>query len=104
MHGILPVYGYRIGNLAYITDCSSIPEQSKALLDGLDTLVLGVVRHRPHETHLSLDEGIELAKEIGARQTWFVHMSHSLEHESTNRLLPPNIRLAYDGLKAIISG
>lgn len=99
MHGILPVYGYRIGKFAYITDCSSIPEESRELLRELDLLILGVVRRKHHETHLSLGEGVEVALDLAPRRTCFVHMSHRLEHESTNNELPPGIELAYDGLQ-----
>jgi len=98
LHGRLPIFGYRIGSLAYVTDCSEVPKSSKGLLRGLDVLVLGVLRRRPHETHFNLEEGVRLALELGARRTYFVHMSHGLDHEETTRELPPGIELAYDGL------
>ncbi|MEN6372805.1 MAG: MBL fold metallo-hydrolase [Armatimonadota bacterium] len=103
MHGVMPVYGYRIGKLAYVTDCSYIPDESKELLRGLELLVIGVVRRIPHETHLSLGEGVEISSELAPRMTRFVHMSHRLEHESTNNELPPGIELAYDGLSIDLS-
>ncbi|MEN6519901.1 MAG: MBL fold metallo-hydrolase [Armatimonadota bacterium] len=103
MHGEVPVYGYRIGKLAYVTDCSCISDESKELLRGLDLLILGVVRRNPHETHLSLVEGVEIAKELAPGITRFVHMSHHLEHESTNNELPSGIELAYDGLSIELS-
>jgi phosphoribosyl 1,2-cyclic phosphate phosphodiesterase len=96
-HGCLDIFGYRIGNLAYITDCSEIPESSKPLLHNLDVLVLGALRRTAHETHFSLEEAVAAAKELAPRQTWFVHMAHKLDHEATNAVLPTNIRLAYDG-------
>ena len=99
LHGQLPIFGYRIGNLAYVTDCSEIPEGSKELLRGLDVLVLGVLRRQPHETHITLDQGLSVALDLSPRQTYFVHMAHGLDHETTNRELPPGIQLAYDGLK-----
>ncbi len=98
MHGEIPILGYRIGDLAYITDCSLIPTDSMRLLERLDTLVLGALRHQPHNTHFTLEQGIAVAKSIGARQTWFVHMSHGLDHETTNSELPAGMKLAYDGL------
>ncbi len=96
-HGCLDILGYRIGDLAYITDCSEIPEASKTLLKNLDTLVLGALRRTPHETHFSLEEAVSAAKELAPRQTYFVHMAHKLDHETTNAELPDNMRLAYDG-------
>jgi phosphoribosyl 1,2-cyclic phosphate phosphodiesterase len=99
MHGNLPVFGYRIGGLVYLTDCSFIPESSFGLMEDVDLLVLGVLRHEPHETHLSLEEGVAVAERINARRTRFVHISHSLDHDSTNRILPESVELAYDGLE-----
>ena len=97
-HGLTPSFGYRIGDIAYCTDVKSFPPESEARLQGLDTLVLDCLRPKPHVTHLGLDEAVETAQRIGARRTFFTHMGHHLEHESTNRLLPPHIELAYDGL------
>lgn len=97
-HGKLPILGYRINNLAYLTDCSYIPEASFAYLKNLDVLVLDALRHRPHPTHFSVSEAVDAAQRIGARQTYFIHLTHKLEHETTNALLPPTIQLAYDGL------
>ncbi|MCE5200598.1 MAG: MBL fold metallo-hydrolase [Armatimonadota bacterium] len=102
LHGRIKVFGFRIGNFAYVTDCSQIPEQSMELLSDLDTLVLGVIRHEPHETHLCVNQGIEIAEKLTPHQTYFTHITHRLDHESTNRMLPDNIRLAYDGLRLTI--
>jgi len=97
-HGDLPILGFRIGAFAYLTDCSAIPETSFDLLDGLDTLVLGVLRHEPHETHFSVGEGLAVVERLHPRQTCFTHLTHRLDHESTNRSLGPHAQLAYDGL------
>jgi len=97
IHGELPVLGFRIGNLAYCTDVSFIPEASYALLEGLDVLILDALQHKPHTTHFSISEAIEAATRVGARQTWFTHIAHALAHEETNRTLPKNMQLAYDG-------
>jgi len=97
-HGTLPILGYRIGAFAYLTDCNEIPASSLAQLDQLDVLVLDALRHRPHSTHFSLDEAVEMAVRIGARQTYFTHMTHDLLHVDTCDSLPPDITLAYDGL------
>lgn len=99
LHGRLPVLGYRIGDLAYVTDVSDIPESSEALLAGLDTLVLGVLRIEPHETHFSLDQGLAVVEKLHPRRAFFTHVSHRLDHDKTNLSLPANVAFAYDGLK-----
>jgi phosphoribosyl 1,2-cyclic phosphate phosphodiesterase len=99
MHGSLQVTGYRFGNAAYLTDMNSIPEPSFALLRGLDVVVLDALRPQPHPTHASLTDAIAWAEKIGARHTWFTHMSHEVMHAETDGALPPSIRLAYDGLR-----
>ena len=98
-HGRLPVLGFRIGNFAYLTDCNGIPEASWPLLDGLDTLVLDALRHKPHPTHFTLAEATATARRIGARQTWFTHMTHDLPHAQTCADLPDGMSLAWDGLE-----
>jgi phosphoribosyl 1,2-cyclic phosphate phosphodiesterase len=98
VHGRGEVYGYRIGDIAYCPDCSGIPDQSRALLAGLDVLVLDAVRRRPHPTHFSLEQAIAEAQRIGARRTYFTHMAHKLGHAQTNAALPPGMELAWDGL------
>jgi phosphoribosyl 1,2-cyclic phosphate phosphodiesterase len=97
-HGEREIVGYRFGRTAYLTDVSAIPESSFPLLTGLDCLILSALRHKPHPTHATLEQAVKWAKRIGARQTWFTHISHDLGHEQTNRTLPDGIRLAYDGL------
>ncbi len=99
LHGHWDVLGFRLGNVAYCTDVSAIPEESWPLLEGLDVLVLDALRPRPHVTHFSLQEAIEVAERVGARQTYFTHMSHEMEHEAINGTLPSTIELAYDGLR-----
>lgn len=99
MHGIWEILAFRFNDFAYVTDCSRMPDASKAKLNGVRCLVLNALRREPHPTHLSLDEAIALGWEIGAEQTWFTHMTHDLEHEATNKTLPPGFALAYDGLK-----
>jgi len=97
MHGQMPVLGFRVGRLAYCTDVSLIPEESFELLRDLDVLVLDALQYKRHITHFSVEEAIAAARRIGARQTLFTHIAHSLPHEQTNRELPEGIRLAYDG-------
>ena len=98
LHGKRPILGYRVGGLAYLTDCSHVPEESYPLLGGPDVLVLSALRHRPHPTHFTLEQAIAAAERIGARRTLFTHMCHDLGHEATSRQLPPGVELAYDGL------
>jgi phosphoribosyl 1,2-cyclic phosphate phosphodiesterase len=98
-HGELRIFGYRIGRFAYVTDCSGIPADSLGLLRGLETLVLGVLRPEPHETHFSVSEGLAVVEEVKPERALFTHISHRLDHEQTNRALPPYAQLAYDGLE-----
>ncbi|MBE0645140.1 MAG: MBL fold metallo-hydrolase [Bacteroidetes bacterium] len=98
MHGVLPILGYRVGDIAYITDTNHIPETSFQLLEGLDVLVLDALRHKEHPTHFCLDEAIEIARRIGARKTWFTHIAHNIMHERDSALLPENMDFSYDGL------
>jgi phosphoribosyl 1,2-cyclic phosphate phosphodiesterase len=97
------VLGFRIGNVAYCTDTNNIPPESLAKLEGLDVLILDALRPRPHATHFSLDEAIDVARRLAPRQTFFTHMSHELEHEATCAKLPPGMALAYDGLRIPLS-
>ena len=103
MHGDLEISGFRFGSAAYLTDVSAIPEPSFALLQDLEVLVLSSLRHVPHPSHATLEEAVAWARRIGARQTWFTHIAHDLGHEETNRMLPENIRLAYDGLSVPVT-
>ena len=95
-HGSLKVLGFRIGSFAYITDTNGIPETSLNLLKDLDTLVLDGLRPFPHPAHFSIPEAVDAAREIGARQTYLIHMSHHVEHEEMSRTLPDGVALAYD--------
>lgn len=97
-HGPWSILGFRLGKFAYLTDCNGIPDSSKALLDGLDCLVLDALRRRPHPTHFTLDEAVNMAQEIGARRTFFTHIAHDLGHAATCATLPAGMALAHDGL------
>jgi len=98
LHGKMGIVGYRFGCTAYLTDVSAIPETSFVLMEGLDCVILSALRHKPHPSHATLDQAVEWARRIGARQTWFTHIAHELGHAETNRTLPEGIALAYDGL------
>jgi phosphoribosyl 1,2-cyclic phosphate phosphodiesterase len=99
LHGDLEVYGFRFGSTAYLTDVSVVPDSAFALLEGVETLVLPALRHRPHPSHATVEQAIAWARRIGARQTWLTHIAHELGHDATNRVLPAGIALAYDGLE-----
>jgi phosphoribosyl 1,2-cyclic phosphate phosphodiesterase len=103
LHGTMEVSGFRLGNMAYLTDVSAIPEPSFALLKGVDTLVLPALRHKPHPSHATVEQAIGWAKRIGARQTWLTHIAHELGHEETNRMLPAGIAMGYDGLEVAVT-
>jgi phosphoribosyl 1,2-cyclic phosphate phosphodiesterase len=98
-HGRLPIAGYRFGNAAYLTDMSSIPEASFALLRGLDVVILDALRWEHHPSHANVDEAVAWVERLGARRAYFTHMSHELAHEATEGKLPAHIRLLYDGLR-----
>ena len=98
-HGRSNTYGYRIGNMAYITDASEIPEASLALLQGLDVLLLDCLRYQPHHTHINLEQSLAYASHIKAKDTYLIHMTHEMEYESLTGQLPPSVHVAYDGLR-----
>jgi len=97
-HDSLPIFGYRIGNLAYITDCSELPPASLDLLQDLDVLILGVVGFNPHPAHLHLEGALQLVEQLRPKQTSLTHLSHLLEHNEVSKTLPAGVYLAYDGL------
>ena len=97
-HGEMLITGYRFGDTAYMTDVSSIPDRSFKLLEGVDTLIVSALRHQFHPSHATVDQAVRWANRVGARQTWFTHISHDLGHAETNNYLPEGIALAHDGL------
>ena len=102
-HGQQLIDGFRFGRAAYLTDVSDIPEESFALLQDLDCVVLSALRHKPHPSHATLDQAIAWARRIGAARTFFTHIAHELAHAETNRSLPQGMELAYDGLSIPIT-
>lgn len=97
------VLGFRIGNVAYCTDVNRIPEDSLSRLEGLDVFILDALRAEGHATHFSLKEAMEVAERLKPRQTYFTHMSHDLEHEATNAILPHGMSLAFDGQRIALT-
>ncbi|MCB5206318.1 MBL fold metallo-hydrolase [Methylovorus mays] len=98
-HGHSDILGFRIGNLAYLTDVSEIPEASLALLQGLDFLLLDCLRYKPHYTHINLEQSLEYAARIAAGNTYLIHMTHEMEYAAVTSLLPPKVHVGYDGLQ-----
>lgn len=93
------VLGFRVGDFAYCTDTNFIPDSSLERLQGLDTFVVGALRRKQHPTHFNLQEALAISERVGARQTYFTHVSHDLEYAATNLELPTGVELAYDGLQ-----
>ncbi|VAX20024.1 Metal-dependent hydrolases of the beta-lactamase superfamily I; PhnP protein [hydrothermal vent metagenome] len=97
-HGALDIYGYLINKTAYITDCSKIPQSSMELLAGLDTLILGALGLKRHNTHFTLEQALCVVKELAPQTTYLTHLNHNLGHDETSKGLPSNVHLAWDGL------
>ena len=99
-HGELRVASLVFNNtFAYVTDVSRIPDETRPYLQNRDTLVLGTVRYEPHPTHFHLEQALDEAKALSARQTYFTHLSHYFSHKEVSEELPKSIALAYDGLR-----
>jgi phosphoribosyl 1,2-cyclic phosphate phosphodiesterase len=99
IHGETPILGFRFGSAAYLTDHSDVPLDTLEKLRGLDILFLDALRHTPHPTHSTVEQSLKIVDEVKPKRTFFTHICHDLPHEATNAALPPNVRLAYDGMK-----
>ena len=103
-HGKLPIFGWRIGSLAYLTDCTEIEEGEWEKLADVDTLIIDALRWQEHPTHYNVEQALAIVERIHPRQTYFTHMSHDIGlHAETDAMLPEGVRLAYDGLKVTLS-
>jgi phosphoribosyl 1,2-cyclic phosphate phosphodiesterase len=98
IHGSEPVTGYRIGDIAYATDCNQIPAASQEIIKGSKTLVLGALRHEPHPTHFCIAEAVELAQALEIPRTILTHMTHLIDYDRDSAALPSGVELAYDGM------
>lgn len=102
LHGRTVSYGYRIGNFAYLTDCSSIPELSVELLQGLKLLVIDGLRWTEHPFHFNIQGAITAARRLKAPRTILTHLTHQIAYSEENKL-PPGFELAYDGMEFDLS-
>jgi phosphoribosyl 1,2-cyclic phosphate phosphodiesterase len=103
LHGRLPILGFRFGDLAYVTDAKEIPDESLDLLRDLDVLVLNALRERPHPTHLSFEEAVEIVQHVRPQRAFLVHLSHETSHAAAQARLPAGIDVAWDGLTVVTS-
>lgn len=98
MHSRFEVTGYRIGRLAYLTDFKQITDEEVEKLQGVDTLVVNALRFRPHDSHFSVGEAVELIKRVKPRKAFLTHLSHEIGlHSASEKRLPQGVELAYDG-------
>lgn len=101
-HYLLDIVGFRIGNLAYITDAKHIPESTLQQIQGVDTLVVNALRHKEHISHLNLSQALDIVDRVKPKRAWFTHISHDMGlHAEVELTLPENVKLAYDGLSII---
>jgi phosphoribosyl 1,2-cyclic phosphate phosphodiesterase len=96
-HGKMSILGYRVEDFAYVTDCSCIPPTSFELLKNLKLLILGVLRFRPHPTHLNLEQGLTIIEALKPKRCLLTHLAHDFKHQEVNRILPDDVELGYDG-------
>jgi len=102
MHGSRPILGFRFGDFAYLTDTNHLPDAAWPLLDGVKTVIVDALRHRPHPTHFTVAEALTAIERIGPQQAYLTHICHDLPHAATNAALPAGVALAYDGLQLTI--
>jgi phosphoribosyl 1,2-cyclic phosphate phosphodiesterase len=99
IHAHFDVFGFRIGDVAYCTDVNKIPRESWPRLEGLRVLVLDTLRLQPHPAHFGLDQALDVIAQFRPQRAYLTHLSHEMDHETISRRLPPNVELAYDGLR-----
>ena len=98
-HGESTIFGYRINDISYLTDCNGIPDDTKELLQGTKLLILDATRYQPHAKHYGLAQAIEVIKELKPERAVLTHLSHTFDHDKVNSELPSGIELAYDGME-----
>ena len=97
-HGDAPILGFRFGTFAYLTDCNRLDDAAWPLVEGVETLVIDALRDKPHSTHFTVAEALEVISRLAPRRAFMTHMSHDLGHAATSARLPAGVELAYDGL------
>jgi len=97
LHGDLPIYGYRIGKLAYMTDLKTLPEETYDLLEGCEVIIMGALRwQQSHPTHATIDESLQIVARLNAKEIYFIHMNGSVDQTVDQQKLPKNVRFAFD--------
>jgi phosphoribosyl 1,2-cyclic phosphate phosphodiesterase len=99
IHGDTPIVGYRFGSSAYLTDHSAVPAETLEKLRGLDILFLDALRYKPHPTHSTIEQSLQIVEAVKPKRAFFTHVCHDLPHQETNVTLPADVRLAFDGMK-----
>ncbi|MBI5599233.1 MAG: MBL fold metallo-hydrolase [Deltaproteobacteria bacterium] len=98
-HGTAVITGWRINDAAYLTDCSSVPPESLERLRGVNVLIVGALRRRPHPSHFSIDQAVELSRKLSPERTVLTHLSHNVDYVKDGDTLPSAVELAYDGME-----
>jgi phosphoribosyl 1,2-cyclic phosphate phosphodiesterase len=99
IHGEMPIFGFRFGSAAYLTDHSEVPPETIEKLRGLDILFLDALRYTPHPTHSTVEQSLKIVNEVNPKRAFFTHICHDLGHAATDAALPTGVRLAFDGMK-----
>jgi phosphoribosyl 1,2-cyclic phosphate phosphodiesterase len=99
IHGDTPILGFRFGSAAYLTDHSTVPDETLDKLRNLDILFLDALRYTPHPTHSTVEQSLKIVEEVKPKRAFFTHICHDLGHEATSATLPPGVQLAFDGMK-----
>lgn len=102
-HGTTRVFGYRVGDIGYVTDAKELPPPALDILRGVQVLVLNALFRRPHPTHLSIAEAVETARRVGAPRTYLTHLTHRISHAELEAELPDGVRPAFDGLRVTVA-
>ena len=102
-HYKLPIMGFRIGKMAYITDAKTIDDSTIGRIEGIDTLIINSLRLEPHMSHMSLSETLAVIERVKPRRALLIHMSHQMGlHSEASKILPPGVELAYDGMEITV--
>jgi phosphoribosyl 1,2-cyclic phosphate phosphodiesterase len=99
IHSIFNVFGFRVGDVAYCTDVSEVPEASWRLLDGVRVLIIDALRYKSHPAHMGLNDALEVIERVGPERAYLTHMSHEFDYGILPASLPGGVEMAYDGLR-----